>query len=177
MNKKVTIIAAAIILAAGLVLADETRWVNVQVTEKSEGANIEVHLPLNLVLSVLKAVDVDNFHHGRVDLDIDDADIDWPEILAAVKGAPDGTFVTVNSPDAQVNVHKEAGTLHIDVNEAEGDNAKVKVRVPMELMDALDINHESQIDVAALLSSFERFPGGELVTVTSNDADVRVWID
>jgi hypothetical protein len=177
MNRKITIIAAVIIVAAGLALAEETRWVNVQVTEHTEGANIEVHLPLNLVLSVLKSVDVDNFHNGRVDLDIDDADIDWPAILAAVKDAPDGKFVTVDSPDAQVSVHKEAGTLYIDVNEIEGDNAKVKVRVPMELMDALDINEESQIDVAALLSSFERFPNGEFVTVTSNEADVRVWID
>jgi hypothetical protein len=180
MNRRITIIAAIFIVAAGWALAaDEpgTRWVNVHVTEHSEGANIEVHLPLNLVLSVLKSVDVDKFHGGRVDLDIDDADIDWPEVFAAVKEAPDGQFVTVDSPDAKVSVRKEGGTLHIDVNEIEGDNAKVKVTLPMELMDALNINDASEIDVAALLSSFEKVPNGDLVTVESDDANVRVWIE
>ena len=178
MNRKITALAAAFILIAGFALAnEETRWLNVHVTEHSEGTNVEVHLPLNLVLSVLKSVDVDNFHHGRIDLDIDDAKIDWAEIFAAVKDAPDGQFVTVKSPDANVSVSKQGGTLLIDVSEIDGDNAKVKVTVPLEFMDALSINEESQIDVAALLESFDRLPNGDLVTVESDEADVRVWIE
>jgi hypothetical protein len=178
MNRRITAFAAAIILIAGFALAgDGTRWVNVHVTEPHDGTNVEVHLPLNLVLSVLKSVDVDNFHHGHVDLDIDDADIDWAGIFAAVKDAPDGKFVTVDSPDAQVVVRKEAGTLHIDVDETEGDNAKVKVTVPMEFMDALSVNEDNEIDVAALLESFDHFPNGDIVTVESDEANVRVWIE
>jgi hypothetical protein len=179
MNRKTTAIAAVFIMVAGFALAsEETRWVNVHVTEHHEGTNVEVHLPLNLVLSVLKSVDVENFHRGHVDLDIDHhADIDWSEVLAAVKDAPDGQFVTVDSPDAKVNVRKESGTLYIDVDEIDGDNAKVKVSVPMELMDALYISEDSQIDVAAMLESFERLPLGDLVTVESDDANVRVWIE
>ena len=72
---------------------------------------------------------------------------------------------------------KQGGTLLIDVNEIEGDSAKVKVTVPVEFMDALSINEESQIDVAALLESFDRLPNGDLVTVESDDANVRVWIE
>ncbi len=178
MNRKITIIAAAFILIAGFALAgEETRWINVHVTEHSEGTNVEVHLPLNLVLSVLKSVDVENFHRGQIDLDIDDVEIDWAEIFAAVKDAPDGKFVTVNSPDANVSVSKQSGTLLIDVNEIDGESAKVKVTVPVEFMDALSINEESQIDVAALLESFDRLPNGDLVTVESDEANVRVWIE
>jgi len=178
MNRKITAIAAAAILVAGFALAaEETRWVNVHVTEHSEGTNVEVHLPLNLVLSVLKSVDVENFHRGHVDLDIDDADIDWPELLAAVKDAPDGQFVTVDSPDANVSVRKEGGTFYIDVDEIDGEQAKVKVQLPVEFMDAIYINEESQIDVAAMLESFDKFPNGDIVTVESSDANVRVWIE
>ena len=178
MNRKITAIAAAAILFAGFAVAtEETRWINVHVTEHSEGVNVEVHLPLNLVLSVLKSVDVENFHRGHIDLDIDDVEIDWAEIFTAVKDAPDGKFVTVDSPDAQVNVSKQGGTLLIDVNEIDGESAKVKVSVPMEFMDALSINDESQIDVAALLESFDRLPNGDLVTVESDEANVRVWIE
>ena len=180
MKRKTTLIAALMILLAGSVFASgDTRWVNVHVTEHTEGTNVEVHLPLNLVLSVLRSVDVDNFHHGHIDLDIDhaDMDVDWPGILAAVKDAPDGEFVTVTSPDANVNVRKEGGTLYIDVDELEGENAKVKVTLPMQFMDALAINEESQIDVAALLESFDAFPNGDIVTVESSEANVRVWIE
>lgn len=178
MNRKITVLAATFILIAGFALAtEETRWVNVNVTEHGEGTNVEVHLPLNLVLSVLKSVDVDNFHRGHIDLDIDDADVDWAEIFAAVKDAPDGQFVTVNSPDANVSVRKQGGTLLIDVNEIEGDHGNVKVTVPVEFMDALSINESSQIDVAALLESFDRLPNGDLVTVESDEANVRVWIE
>jgi hypothetical protein len=178
MDRKTTLIAALIILLAGFAFAGgDTRWVNVHVTEHSEGTNVEVHLPLSLVLSVLKSVDVDNFHRGHVDLDIDDADIDWSEILTAVKNSPDGQFVTVDSADATVTVRKEGGSLYIDVNELEGDKAKVKVTVPMQFMDAMAINEESQIDVAALLESFDSFPDGDIVTVESDEANVRVWIE
>lgn len=178
MNRKITTLAAVFILIAGFALADEpTRWINVHVTENTEGTNVEVHLPLNLVMSVLRSVDVDNFHRGRVDLDIHDTEVDWAEIFAAVKDAPDGQFVTVDSHDAKVNVRKQGGTLYIDVDEVEGDNAKVKVTVPVEFMDAMAINDQSEIDVAALLESFERLPDGDLVTVESDDANVRVWIE
>jgi len=178
MRNRITAIAAIIILATGFAVASEdTRWVNVKVTEHSEGTNVEVHLPLNLVLSVLKSVDVENFHRGHVDLDIDDVDIDWAEMLAAVKDAPDGQFVTVESSDANVSVRKEGGTFFIDVDEIDGEQAKVKVQLPVEFMDAIYINDESQIDIAAMLESFDKFPNGDIVTVESADADVRVWIE
>lgn len=180
MNRRITIIAAIFVLVAGFALAnEETRWVNVHVNDNTDGTNVEVHLPLNLVLSVLKSVDVENFHRGHVDLDIDDVDmdIDWPELLAAVKDAPDGQFVTVDSPDTKVSVSKQGGTLLINVDEAEGDNAKVKVTLPMQFMDAIFINEESQIDVAGLLESLDHFPNGDIVTVESNEANVRIWIE
>jgi len=31
-------------------------------------------------------------------LDIEDAEIDWPQLLGAVKDAPDGEFVKVDAP-------------------------------------------------------------------------------
>jgi len=177
-RKALILVTVVALLAAPAAFAgEETRWVNVHVTEHGEGTNVEVHLPLNLVLSLLKSVDVDNFHRGHIDLDIEDADIDWAEIFAAVKDAPDGQFVTVNSPDANVSVRKQGGTLLIDVNEIEGDHGNVKVTVPVEFMDALSINESSQIDVAALLESFDRLPNGDLVTVESDEANVRVWIE
>jgi len=94
MNRKTTAIAALIVLVAGFALAgEETR---VQVSDHYEGTNIDVHLPLNLVLTVLNGVDAENFNHGRI----------------------------------------------------EGDNAKVKVQLPMEFMNALSIDHTDRLPPA-----------------------------
>jgi hypothetical protein len=141
-----TLVAIAALLAApAAYAADDTRWVNVHVTENSTNTNVEVHLPLNLVLTVLRNVDVENFHGGHVDLELDeDMDINFPEILQAVKDAPDGKF---------------------------------EVTMPMEMMDALTFGEENTLDVAALLEAFDSLPNGELVKVTSNEANVRVWIE
>ena len=177
MKRRVSILVAiAALLAAPAVFAGETRWINVNVTENSSNTNVEVHLPLNLVLTVLRNVNVENFHHGHVDLDLDDMDVNWPEIMAAVKEAPDGEFVTVTSNEADVKVRKEGGTLYVNVNEKGGDNAVVEVTLPVQMMDALTLGESNTIDVAALLESFDTLPNGTLVKVTSDEANVRVWI-
>jgi len=178
-RKVLALVALVALLAAPAAFAgDETRWVNVHVTENSSNTNVEVHLPLNLVLTVLRNVDVENFHGGQVDLDLDDdMDINFPEIIAAVKDAPDGKFVTVTSDEADVNVHKQGGTLYVTVNQKDDEMAKVEVTVPLELMDALSFGEENTLDVAALLQSMDQLPDGELVKVTSNEANVRVWIE
>ena len=178
-RKVLVLVALAALLAAPTASAgDEIRWIKVHVTENSSNTNVEVNLPLNLVLPVLRNVDVENFHGGQVDLDLDeDMDINFPEIIAAVKDAPDGKFVTVTSDEADVNVHKQGGTLFVTVNQKDDEMAKVEVTVPLELMDALSFGEENTIDVAALLQSMDKLPNGELVKVTSNEANVRVWIE
>jgi hypothetical protein len=178
MRKTATVLfTIALVLAGPAFAADSTRWLNVHVTEAEEGTNVQVHLPISLVLSVIGAVDVEKFHGGKVDLDIHDADIDWPQIFQAIKDAPDGEFVKVDATDADVLVSKTQGTITIDVNQHEEEQAVVKVTMPATIIDALSLDENNRIDVAALLRSFDTLPSGDLVTVDSPDANVRVWIE
>ena len=173
------LIALALVVAAPVAAADSTRWLNVHVTEHEDGANIEVHLPLSLVLAVIKSVDVENFHAGKVDIELDeDVDIDWPALFRAVKDAPDGDFVKVDAEDATVVVTKRGGPITVDVDAVDDeDQAKVNVTLPASLIDAIQIDEDNRIDMAAVLESFSDLPDGDLVTVTSTDADVRIWIE
>jgi hypothetical protein len=178
MKRTAIVIFAVLLVAATASAADGTRWLNVHVTEHTDGTNVEVHLPLDLVLTILKNVNVDNFHAGKVDLELDDVEINFPEIMAAIKDAPDGEFVKVDAEDANVRVVKQGGTIKINVTEGgEEEHAVVNVTVPASMIDALTVDENNQIDVVALLSSFEDLPNGELVTVDSEDANVRVWIE
>jgi len=178
MKRRLMVIAAAALLAAApLGAADPDRWLNVNVLDKSDGTKVEVHLPIQLVVAVLSSVDAENFHGGKVQLDIEDADIDWPQLLAAVKDAPDGEFVKVDAPDAKVQVSKRAGTLYVNVVETAEDHATVNVTLPMSMIDALRFDDANQIDVAALLTGLDQLPNGDLVTVEADDATVRVWVE
>jgi hypothetical protein len=178
MNSKLaTLIAIALLVTAPLAATEDTRWLNVDVTEAEGGTNVQVHLPLNLVMAVINSVDVENFHGGKVDLEIADAEIDWPQLLAAIKDAPDGEFVKVTGDDANVLVSKRDGTLYVNVVETEEQNATVNVTLPMSVIDGLRIDENNQIDVAALLTAFDQLPSGDLVTVQSDEANVRVWVE
>ncbi|MCP4895564.1 MAG: hypothetical protein GY906_01210 [bacterium] len=180
MNAKRTLAIITMILVsfAGMASAEEaTRWINVNVEEHSDGTKVQVHLPLNLVLAVIDGINIENFDHGKVDLELDDMDVNWPEVFAAIQDAPDGDFVTVSSPDADVRVSKSGGMMLIDVNEKEHDNANVKVRVPMSMINSLHIDDENRVDVKAFLQSLNELPDGELVRVESDDANVRVWVE
>ena len=176
-RRLMVIFAAALLAAAPLGAADPDRWLNVNVLDKSDGTKIEVHLPIQLVVAVLNSVDAENLHGGKVQLDIEDADIDWPQLLAAVKDAPDGEFVKVDAPDAKVQVSKRAGTLYVNVVETAEDHATVNVTLPMAMVDALKFDDANQIDMAALLTGLDQLPDGDIVTVEADDATVRVWVE
>jgi hypothetical protein len=178
MKKIALAVCALALIVPTMAGADEaTRWVNVDVTEASSNTKVEVHLPLNLVLRVIEGIKVENFDAGKVKLEATGAEIDWPEIMAAIKDAPDGKFVTVTSDDADVDVKKEAGMVLVHVTEKSEEQAVVDVRLPISMVDALSIDEQNQIDVTAILASLAELPGGELVKVTSKDANVRVWVD
>ena len=176
-SKTLWALAAAALLIAGTVAAETSgRWVNVTVNEPASGTKVEVHLPLELVLTVLDGVDVEHFRAGKVELDTD-VDVDWPKLLAAVKDAPDGQYVTVEDPEADVQVSKRGGTVLVHVTGKGAEAENIDVKVPAELLAALSVDDQNRIDVKALVASLAALPNGDLVTMTSTEANVRVWIE
>ncbi len=175
-RKRLFIVAliAAVACTAG---ATDGRWLNVHVTEAEDNTTVKVHLPLSLILTVIEGINVDGFEAGKVELHMGEMDVDWQTILGSLKDAPVGEYVTVESDEADVIVKKQDNMILIDVNEKSDENAKVTVRVPLPLIDALTLDEDNRIDVAALLRGFDALPDGDLVTVVSPDANVRVWVE
>lgn len=177
MHRKIFVLAAlfmAVCLVAG---ATDGKWINVHVTENDSNTNVKVHLPLNLVLSVLGAVDVEGFEGGKVDLHTEDVDIEWLEVLSSIKDAVDGEYLIVESDEADVNVTKEANTIMVTVDQKIDEQAQVEIVLPSQIINAIHIDDQDRIDVAALLKGFDDLPAGDLVRVTSADANVRVWVE
>ncbi len=178
MLRKTLTFAALTLLVAGLGLAEEpTRWLNVTVTESHDNTNVQLHLPMSLVSTVLDAVNTEEFHGGKIDLELDHADIDWIAVLKAVREAPDAEFVKVDAPDADVRVTKQGGTFLIKVVSKEDSGEKVDVTVPASLLDAISVDEHNRLDVKALVARLSEVGNGDLVRVVSPDANVRVWVE
>ncbi len=177
MKRTTLAVLGAVVLLAGVASADTTqRWINVNVEEPGTGTKVKVHLPLELVLTVIDGVKVEHFDAGKVDLDLE-GEVDLPRILAAVKDAPDGEFVTVEDPEADVKVTKQAGAIYIHVTGKGEDHELVDVKLPASIVDAITVDERQRLDVKALLTALAALPDGDLVTVTSSDANVRIWVE
>jgi len=47
----------------------------------------------------------------------------------------------------------------------------------VQIINAIHVDDEDRIDVAALLKAFDDLPAGDLIRVASAEANVRVWVE
>jgi hypothetical protein len=177
MKRKSITLALMICLTAGTALAGaDGHWLHVRVEESDrDGEKINVNIPLSVVMAILPAIETDDFRGGRINIgrgQIDD--IDLHQILQAFKDSPDAQFVTIEGSDESVSVSKERGFLLVDVDD---DGDSVRVRLPLDVVDALLGGHDDELDLVAALGALADHGGGDLVTVDSDDETIRVWID
>lgn len=162
--------------ASSAALASE-RWLHVRVEENgSRGENVNVNIPISMVEALLPMIQTDEFNGGRIQLDHGDLDgIDLRAALEALQDAPDADFVTVKSDDETVRVAKEDNFLLVRVD-GRGSDERVRVRMPLDVVDAMLAGGRNEIDLLAGLQRLAEFDG-DLITVDSDDTTVRVWID
>ena len=177
MKRKWITLALMICLTAGTAFAGaEGHWLHVRVEESGDdGEKVNVNIPLSVVLAILPAIQTDDFRDGRINIGrgrIDD--IDLHEVLKAFKDAPDAEFVTVDGRDESISISKERGFLLVKVDD---DGERVRVRFPLDVVDALLSGGDNELDLLAALDALADHGGGDLVTVESDDESIRVWID
>ena len=177
MKRRVALVITGLLLAATAMAGEPMRWLNVNVQEHGDKTTVKVRVPISLVRSVMSAVKTKDFDAGVVTLDAEDAEVDWAKLLEAIKSAPDGDFVTVEAPDAHVAISKKGGTIHIHVTQKDDEKAHVNVTVPADLIAALSVDEQNRLDLRPILDRLAELPTGNLVTVESSEADVRVWIE
>jgi len=178
MKKTASVLGCALLMlgsAAGVASAGD-QWLHVRVEEFGRGAEtVSVNIPLSMVKAVLPVIDPDDLDIGSIDFHHDKIDgIDLRELLAALQDAPDANFVTVRSEDENIRVAKEDGFLIVD---ADDRDEKVRVRMPLGVVEALLGGDGDRLDLMAALDRLAEFDGGDLVTVESDDESIRIWID
>ena len=74
-----------------------------------------------------------------------------------------------------MRVSKKAGLVHVDVDEKGASGSKVRLRLPVPLVEA--IVGGGAVDGDALVKALSSVPDGDLVTVDDEDSHVRIWLD
>ena len=177
MKQKWITLALMVCLTAGTALAGaDGHWLHVRVDEKGDnGEKVNVNIPLSVVLAILPAIETDDFRGGRINIGRGEIeDVDLHAVLQAFKDAPDADFVTIEGRDESVRVSKERGFLLVSVD---GDGEHVRVRFPLDVVDALLSGADDELDLLAALDALADHGGGDLVTVETDDESIRVWID
>jgi len=175
--KRFIIAVWVLALVTGVAVAQD-RWLHVSVQDfDSADDHISINLPLSAIEGMLSGTEIDGLRNGKIHLgDHADLDgIDLREVLLALRDAPDSEFVTIRSREDSVRVAKEDGYLLVNVDEAHGD--RVRVRMPMEVVDVLLEAEDQEVDVVRLLDALEVLDGTDLISVDSNDTRIRIWID
>ena len=154
-------------------------WLHIRVTEDgTQGEQVNVNVPLNIIrafLPMVEELDVEDM----MGLDLGNGEfegLDLRAILEALRDTPDSDFVTVRSDDENVRIYKEDGYIKV-LAEEKNDSEKVRVMVPLDVLDALVSGPDGTLDLSAAIERLMPHGNGDLVTVESDDESVRIWID
>ncbi len=169
-----TVFAAALVIASAA--SASNLWFHVRVDE-ADGAKVTVNLPLSMIEKAIQMIPEKHLNHrGMHFSDHEMTPADMRELWTELRDSPDMTFVKVEEEGEDVKIWKESGYLYVSVLD-EDNNEKVDVRVPFAVVDALLSGDEDKLDIEAAIHALVQEGEGELVTVTSDNDNVRVWVD
>jgi hypothetical protein len=177
MKRSVMLVAVVLVLALSVGATAADQWLHIRVEDRgSRPEHVSVNIPLDLVEAILPMVEIDEFRQGRIHLPAEEFEgLDLHELLVALRDAPDADYVRVQSDDETVRVAKEGGYLIVRVDEDRGD--RVRIRIPLAVIDAMLQGNEDELDLVAGLRALAQFEGEDLLVVEGDDESVRVWID
>lgn len=178
MHKRLAVGFATLLLTASLAAgAQPDLWLHVFVQDDGEqGETVRINLPLAVIGDVLPHVSVDELQSGKVKIveQIEAEGIDLRATWEALRDSEDGEYVNVRSDGERVQISKSDGYLLANVDE---DGEKVRVRLPLDVVDALFSGTEDELNLLAAVEALGRHAGEELVTVEDGNSIVRIWID
>ncbi len=162
------LLVAAVAACAPLAWAgDLVKWVHVRVEEPGQAEKVKVNVPLSLVEAMIPLIEDDDLRAGK--LKLSGREITAEQLRAihdALAEAPDGEYVTVDSPDELVRVAKSGGYLLVNVDKEATKEEKaehVEARIPMAVVEALLSTETEELDLLAAVHALAKHGETQLV--------------
>jgi len=172
---KKTVFASLLLCIFGIqgLLAQEKKSKSIHVDFVStvdEGMTINMTLPLSFVESLQPKIE-----ELLQEVRVHNHEINFAEIWKAAREAGPTDFVQVNSEDADLRVSTTETHLLIKVLEKR-EGHDIEVTVPLALGDALFADLEN-LDYEKIQAALLLMDGQDLVRITSNEINGRIWIE
>ncbi|MFN7964824.1 MAG: hypothetical protein U0V87_03935 [Acidobacteriota bacterium] len=189
---------AALTIAPAAVASDA--WIHIDIKDDSDGDDeiVKLNIPLSMVERMLPALQDEHLRNGKLKFDFDhdnddeDTDdgqardrglkrtareIDIKAVMRALRDTPDGDFVRIRDREDNVSVSKSGDYILVNVDSRSDRNEKVRVRMPLDIADAIAQGDDDELDLVALMRSLSRHSGEDLITVEDGETHIRIWID
>jgi hypothetical protein len=174
---RVAALAWCLLLVAGaLQAAQQGSWIHVRVDDQ-DGEQVDLNLPLSAAELVLDLVELEADVSGSVR--INDRDVEIAELRSIwtdVRQARDGEIMRIQRDGERVLISKSEDVLHVVVEPTQG-REKVKLMVPVQVVDALFSGERDTLDLKAAVSALRYAPRGDVLRVEDGHSNVHVWID
>lgn len=173
--------AVALLVCGSVVWAQSaTPWIHIEVSGKGEDAtNVKVDLPLSLIEVAMDIVPDKVLEKGRLKMEKHGVSVaGLRRLWAEFRNTGDAELVRVDDPkkDQHVRIVREAGIILISVQSLSGKEKKVRIEIPIAVVDALLEGDGENLNIAAAVRQL-RGESGDIVRVEDGDKLVRIWID
>ncbi len=197
MKPLATLAALAALSLAPAAIASEA-WLHIDIKDSagSEGETVKVNIPLSMIERMLPALQDEHIRNGKIKLDFsrddDDSDddagdsrapgrasreIDLKAVVRALRDTPDGDFVKIRDHEDNVSISKSGDYILVNVDSRRNAGEKVRLRMPLDIADAITQGDDDELDLVALMRALSRHAGEDLVTVEDGDTRIRIWVD
>jgi hypothetical protein len=155
-------------------------FIHIEVREHGgEAGSVNINLPLALAQIAVAAMQDSVSHQVSARLNHGDLKVsDLRKMWKAMRDAGQTEFVTVQEKGESVRIFREGDKVVVKVNEGDSKD-KVRIQVPVTMMDALLGGEGEEVDLAAAVNELSRVGKGDLVTVDegAKGDKVRIWIE
>ena len=142
--------------------------------------DLNLNVPLSAVEPLLSLVPHRILADGRLAVAGHDMPIDigaMRNLWRALSDIGDAEFLSVDSGDETVRIGRTGDQIHVKVEECDDDRGDtVDIRLPVAVLDALLSGDGETLDVAAAVERLADVRG-DIVRISSDDRQIRVWID
>ncbi len=173
-----TIASLALLAAyAAPALAQHDAWVHLSVRDaRREGAEVRINLPAPVVVRAVPLLpDTGEEGYRLVVGDQSISARDLTSILAALRGAPEGTATRRDTGELLVDATHEGQNVRLVVEEKFGRNT-VAATIPLAVADAL-AGEGRRLDIARAVRQLAAAGGGELALIAADRSRIRIWVD
>jgi len=175
-RNRLLIVLLAALFTTGFIQAGDS-WLHVKVDSPEGGGEmVRVNIPFSLVETILPMVGEKQLKDGKLHLEgVSEDGLDLRAVLEQFRNSSDADFVKVRDGDENVTLSKKGEFLLVNATDV-GEGGKVRIRLPLAIVDALLAGEPDSLDLAAALEGLSR-DEGDLVSVEDGEETVRIWVD